>query len=72
MSTACTAPLAKELKTPAKGKTSPRVKLVEIPDAKLTASVATIQGLSPYLGTFAVCLPNDSRDPLACRRCAPS
>ncbi|CAM9603119.1 unnamed protein product [Laminaria digitata] len=43
------APLPDELKTPAKGKESPRVKLVVVSSARLTKSVETIQGLSPYL-----------------------
>lgn len=47
-------PLPAELKTPAKGKESPRVKLVDVPNTKLTKSVATIQGLAPYLGAFAI------------------
>eukprot|EP00904_Undaria_pinnatifida_P013286 jgi/Undpi1/9088/HiC_scaffold_26.g11548.m1 len=42
-------PLPAELTTPAKGKESPRVKLVEISKGKLTKSVDTIQGLAPYL-----------------------
>lgn len=45
-----TAPVPSIFKLPARGKQSPRVKLMEIPKAKLAASVGTIQGLAPYLG----------------------
>lgn len=46
------APLPDELKTPKKGKQSPRVKLVVISKDELAKSVGTIQGLAPYLGAW--------------------
>ena len=46
------APLPDALKPPKKGQESPRVELVEIPNERLEKSVQTIQGLSPYLGTY--------------------